>query len=894
MVFVRSKLDRRFARFCRTGDPDALAFVFDHTAGRLLRVALWLCRHRADAEDVVQRTFLQAIALRERTEPVRKALPWLLGLLAHQVHRLRRERERRRREEGVLTADRTVDPEVEVVARELQDAVRAVRVRLSEPYRDVLELHLEQGLDAGEIAARLGRPAGTVRTQLVRALEMLRNKLPSGFVAGFAPLSLDDAGRFGAIRVCVVDVARCGAPATSPGAAAAVGFGVFLMANKLFVAVPLLLLVAGSGAYLRWSPPPSVSSVADASPSPPASAPVGAQEPQATIERIVVPGPAAAAAETPRIDPAPPTVAPWSARFRVIDADQRPVPDASITVWKARRQPVPNMPGLAPTPSDAYRYSGHFPEPFLELHTDAGGRAEQTFDIECIAAAARKSGIGFTGFVLLRGPKGAQQEMKLVLEAPVTLRGQVLAANGAPAAGARVVAKGTGFSALQHGEPEDPAPVTAGDDGRFAFSLQRGASYGLHAELHGDRTGGEWVPGITKDTEIVLRFGGGIRLTGVVVDPQGRLVGGASVGAWREYHPDDPAQEPRAWETASTVTDESGGFAIDVRHHARYQLIARAPGFANSAAVWAETTLQRPVATATLSLLRPGAIAGSVIREDGSPWPGARVEAVAETGHPTRSTVPNRRDRFAQPDWTQVGDDGKFAFAAHPDTTWRLTAWVGGGDTPMSVERAGVAAGDRDVVLRFCAADLAGCVVHGSVRRSDGQPLGDWRVVALPCDEGQLRRSKPLAVGIDNGSFTTPPLPLGRRVTLRVEPYDKDDPQRSFRGAVAPALSGPFVTSPSPPSFEFVLQPFGQLPVRVLTATGEVAHRVRVGARPSMDVGFSMRAVPVDADGRALLERCVPGTSRLSVWRDSSVVLGQDVIITPGLNHEVTIRLPAK
>ena len=32
--------DRRFAHFCRTGDPDALGDVFDATAGRLMRVAL--------------------------------------------------------------------------------------------------------------------------------------------------------------------------------------------------------------------------------------------------------------------------------------------------------------------------------------------------------------------------------------------------------------------------------------------------------------------------------------------------------------------------------------------------------------------------------------------------------------------------------------------------------------------------------------------------------------------------------------------------------------------------------------------------------------------------------------------------------------------------------------
>ena len=55
-----SRLERRFLRFRRTGDPAALAAVFDATAPQVLRVAMHVSRDPAAAEDLVQRTFLTA------------------------------------------------------------------------------------------------------------------------------------------------------------------------------------------------------------------------------------------------------------------------------------------------------------------------------------------------------------------------------------------------------------------------------------------------------------------------------------------------------------------------------------------------------------------------------------------------------------------------------------------------------------------------------------------------------------------------------------------------------------------------------------------------------------------------------------------------------------------
>jgi RNA polymerase sigma-70 factor (ECF subfamily) len=252
----RDPTDQRFAHYCRTGDPDALADVFDRTAGRLMRVALWLVGNRADAEDLLQRTFLRAIEARASFELGRPVLPWLLGLLGNQARQLRGERQR----SAVVPAraDQVVDAVAEAATRELEHAVVAVRDQLGAPYSEVLRLHLEEGLNGKEIAARLARSPGTVRTQMVRALEQLRRHLPGGFVAGLAALAVVDSAAIAAVRVGVLTMARA-VPAPVPAAGSTITtatIGGLLMAKKFLLAVPLVLLLLGGVVWnaLRESP----------------------------------------------------------------------------------------------------------------------------------------------------------------------------------------------------------------------------------------------------------------------------------------------------------------------------------------------------------------------------------------------------------------------------------------------------------------------------------------------------------------------------------------------------------------------------------------------------------------------------------------------------------------
>ena len=78
---------RLFLRWRDRGDAAALAELFDRAAPELLRLALHLCRHAADAEDVLQATFLAAIESAQRFQRSHRVLPWLTGPLPERFSR---------------------------------------------------------------------------------------------------------------------------------------------------------------------------------------------------------------------------------------------------------------------------------------------------------------------------------------------------------------------------------------------------------------------------------------------------------------------------------------------------------------------------------------------------------------------------------------------------------------------------------------------------------------------------------------------------------------------------------------------------------------------------------------------------------------------------------------
>lgn len=169
-------LGAKVEQFRSSGRPELLEEAWSQVAPRLFQRALRRKRSRGEALDLVQDTFVVALGKLDTFDERRALEPWLHGILENLAAR------RRLTASAVPDLDpmdsAAVTPDDEVELREARALVREQVATLAHPYKEALELYLFEHLDGPEIAARLDRPASTVRTQLERGLARLREKLP--------------------------------------------------------------------------------------------------------------------------------------------------------------------------------------------------------------------------------------------------------------------------------------------------------------------------------------------------------------------------------------------------------------------------------------------------------------------------------------------------------------------------------------------------------------------------------------------------------------------------------------------------------------------------------------------------------------------------------------------
>jgi RNA polymerase sigma factor (sigma-70 family) len=203
----RDRSSHHFERFCATGEPAALAKVFDLSAPELMRVACYLSGDRHVAEDLVQASFLTAIESRREFTASREVMPWLIGILINKVRAWRRSKQKSQSlhvDAAARLLSAEPGPADEAAADELRAEFTTALDKLDDPYRQVLEMHLVHDLTAKETAELLRRPAGTVRTQIVRGLEILRRTLPSSVISGAVVVAACTPARLAAMRELIV------------------------------------------------------------------------------------------------------------------------------------------------------------------------------------------------------------------------------------------------------------------------------------------------------------------------------------------------------------------------------------------------------------------------------------------------------------------------------------------------------------------------------------------------------------------------------------------------------------------------------------------------------------------------------------------------------------------
>jgi RNA polymerase sigma factor (sigma-70 family) len=254
-------LDAAFARFVTERDGDALAVVFDGAAPRLLLVAARLTGDAEAAQDLVQQVFLEAVRGAERFRVGAPVMPWLWTILTRRAQRFRRAANRDTLAEAVDLAARDAGPVAEAITRETVARIEAAVAEIEAPYREVLALRLLHELEPRAIADALDRPLATVHTQLRRGLERLRGLVTPAVFASISAAALATAQVSALVRSRVLaeagrvleslgsasGAASTGAGASLVGSGVAASWitGVVAMKKFVWVVVGLGLLALG-------------------------------------------------------------------------------------------------------------------------------------------------------------------------------------------------------------------------------------------------------------------------------------------------------------------------------------------------------------------------------------------------------------------------------------------------------------------------------------------------------------------------------------------------------------------------------------------------------------------------------------------------------------------------
>jgi len=154
-------------------DHAELDQLFAAYADMVYRIAFLIVRNAADAEDVVQDTFLRLWRYEKPFASAEHRKAWLIRTARNRAKD--RLRAAALRLSAPLQEDAAVTPP-ETEAAELRDAV----LRLPGPYKLPVYLFYYEGYGTAEIAKILHRKESTVRSQLKRAREQLRLDLKDG------------------------------------------------------------------------------------------------------------------------------------------------------------------------------------------------------------------------------------------------------------------------------------------------------------------------------------------------------------------------------------------------------------------------------------------------------------------------------------------------------------------------------------------------------------------------------------------------------------------------------------------------------------------------------------------------------------------------------------------
>ena len=615
-----------------------------------------------DADDVVQQTWLRALAARPSL--LRRPRQWLASIVRHLVVDRRRETQRRHRHEAELPGPESAPPSSQLLLLEERRRLLVAAVHaLPESLRTVLLLRFYDGLPPRRIAARLGVSAAVVSHRLQAALQELRRTLDArhgdrrDWLAALVPF---------AASPCELPWRELATPTSASMTAGAI----LMTKTKLAAAAAVAVLVT----LAMWSAWPGL----DTNATPPTGTPGTVQGEVAALPGTPSTPPLAASEPEPTIARQPAAVATTGSLVVHVRYADEPRACAGIAVSLGQFRPL----RLPPIPA---------------ARTDASGDVRfddlppgRTFVHAPIRPVRSASAIVVAG---------ATTEVTLDLNGGITVHGVVVDPAGQPVAGARIE---LGMPAMGCDLADGGS---TGIDGTFRLRecdeiTVIGARAAGHAAsvIHLVQA----KPGAVESVRIELRPDGGA-VAGRVVDRDGQPIAGAVVRVGEGRREGILVSEQGGPPAAAQANTDANGDFLAIGVAAGPQTVR---AIAAGMAPWLGSCEVAAGTTTTLAVVMlPGVTCrGSVRTPDGNPVAAAMVQFGGSRDFTHRSA--------------RSAADGTFTLTNLPTGNCTLTAFeqkLGSASTSLRGEAGATV--DCEIVLG------ANATLRGRVVDASGAPV---------------------------------------------------------------------------------------------------------------------------------------------------------------------------
>lgn len=163
------------------GDEDAFATLYMTYAPGLKAYAWKFTRSTADAEEILQESFLTIWLKREQLPEIKELQAWIYKIVAMNclqwLRKQTSELHKREQAEHLTPSANNFTPSENLHWKELEKVIHTAILQLTPLRQQIYRMNREQGLKPSAIADQLRMPVGTVKNNLSIAIKTIRDHL---------------------------------------------------------------------------------------------------------------------------------------------------------------------------------------------------------------------------------------------------------------------------------------------------------------------------------------------------------------------------------------------------------------------------------------------------------------------------------------------------------------------------------------------------------------------------------------------------------------------------------------------------------------------------------------------------------------------------------------------